>query len=114
MEWSLAIIAFSVLAVAAISRPLTETPVTPAMVIVAIGVLAGPRVLDSIDVSPLSSSVRSLAEATLTVVLFGDAARINVHAIRRDHGLPVRLLGIGLPLTIAAGAGRSRSRCSAR
>jgi NhaP-type Na+/H+ or K+/H+ antiporter len=105
MEWSLALIAVSVLAVAAISRPLSDSPVTPAMVIVAIGVIAGPRVLDSIDVSPLSSSVRTLAEATLTVVLFGDAARIDLRAIRRDHGLPVRLLAIGLPLTIAAGAG---------
>jgi len=105
MEWALAVIAVSVLAVAAVSRPLTGSPVTPAMVIVAIGVLAGPKVLDSIDVSPLSSSVRTLAEATLTLVLFGDAARIDLRAIRRDRGVPIRLLGIGLPLTIVAGAG---------
>ncbi len=105
MEWALAVIAVSVLVVAAVSRRLTGSPVTPAMVIVALGVLAGPRLLDTVDVSPLSSSVRTFAEATLTVVLFGDAARIDLRAIRRDHGLPTRLLGIGLPLTIAAGAG---------
>jgi sodium/hydrogen antiporter len=103
MEWALAFVAVSVLAVAATSRLLIGTPVTVAMVIVALGVIAGPKVLDAVDLSPLSSSVRTLAEATLTVVLFGDAARIDLRAMRRDHGLPVRLLGIGLPLTIAAG-----------
>ena len=48
--------------------------------------------------------MRWVAEATLTVVLFSDASRINLRALRRESALPVRLLGIGLPLTIAAGA----------
>jgi hypothetical protein len=45
MEWSLAILAATLLGVAAISRRLYGTPVTPAMVFVAVGVLIGPRVL---------------------------------------------------------------------
>jgi NhaP-type Na+/H+ or K+/H+ antiporter len=36
-------------------------------------------------------------------VLFSDAARIDVVALRREIEMPVRLLGIGLPLTIVAG-----------
>jgi sodium/hydrogen antiporter len=104
VEWSLAVLALAVLAVAAVSRRLTGSPITPAMLFVAVGVVAGPRVLDEVDVSPLSSSIRVLAEATLTVVLFADASRIHLHALRRDHGLPARLLAVGLPLTIAAGA----------
>jgi NhaP-type Na+/H+ or K+/H+ antiporter len=36
-------------------------------------------------------------------VLFADASRINVRALRREYSVPARLLGIGLPLTIAAG-----------
>ena len=47
--------------------------------------------------------MRALAEATLTLVLFTDASRIDVTALRREIGLPARLLGIGLPLTIVAG-----------
>ena len=45
----------------------------------------------------------SLAEATLVVVLFSDASWINLRALRHEYLLPARLLGIGLPLTIAAG-----------
>jgi NhaP-type Na+/H+ or K+/H+ antiporter len=47
--------------------------------------------------------VRALAEATLALVLFSDASRIDLGRLRREVGVPVRLLGIGLPLTIALG-----------
>jgi NhaP-type Na+/H+ or K+/H+ antiporter len=36
-------------------------------------------------------------------VLFSDASRIDLRGLRRGAGVPVRLLGIGLPLTIALG-----------
>lgn len=104
MEWSLTIVAAAVLAVAAVSRRLTGTPVTPAMAFVTIGLLAGPLVSVEIAVSPKSESVRTLAEATLAVVLFSDASRIKVRALAREYSVPLRLLGIGLPLTIVAGA----------
>lgn len=104
MGWTLATVALAVLVVAAVSRRLSGGPVTPAMLFVALGLLAGPRVLGEIDVAPTGAGVRTLAEATLALVLFADAARIDLRALRRDHGLPLRLLSIGLPLTIAAGA----------
>ena len=80
------------------------TPITPAIVFVSIGLLVGPRVLDEVDISSTSSTVRALAEATLALVLFSDASRINLKELRRELSLPSRLLGIGLPLTIALGA----------
>ena len=104
MEWALAIVAATILAVAAFSRLLSGTSVTPAMVFVAVGLLAGPLVLDDIDPSTSSSAVRSLAEATLALVLFSDAARVDLRKLRAERQLPVRLLGVGLPLTIVAGA----------
>ena len=104
MEWSLAIVALALLGVAAISRRLPGTPITPAMLFVAVGVLVGPEVLDGIDLSSRSATVRALAEATLALVLFCDASRIDLGQLRREAGLPLRLLGIGLPLTIALGA----------
>lgn len=104
MEWALAAIAAALLLVAAFSRLLTGTPVTAAMVVVGLGLLLGPRVFDEVDVSSASSGVRTLAEATLTLVLFSDASRIDLRALRRDFGVPVRLLGVGLPLTIGLGA----------
>ncbi|MFI5005055.1 MAG: cation:proton antiporter [Solirubrobacterales bacterium] len=104
MDWGLAAVGFALLLVAAVSRRLSGTPITPAMVVVAIGVLAGPLVFDGLTVGPASLTVRRLAEATLAVVLFSDSSRIDLRALRREASLPVRLLGIGLPLTIALGA----------
>ena len=71
------------------------------------GGLVGPEVLDGIDLSSTSSTVRVLAEATLALVLFSDASRIDLRQLRREVGVPLRLLGVELPLTIALGAGRS-------
>ena len=63
----------------------------------------GGKGLGWIDIGPSSEQVRILAELTLTLVLFADASRIDLPALRREYSLPARLLGIGLPLTIAAG-----------
>jgi NhaP-type Na+/H+ or K+/H+ antiporter len=104
VNWALATVGLTLLLLAAVSRRLVSTPITPAMVVVAIGVLAGPLVLDDLTVGPTSSTVRRLAEATLAVVLFSDSSRIDLRALRRQASIPVRLLGIGLPLTIALGA----------
>jgi NhaP-type Na+/H+ or K+/H+ antiporter len=104
MDWSLAIISAALLAVAAISRRISGTMVTPAMAFVALGLLVGPKVLDAVDLSSTSAAVRALAEATLALVLFTDASRIDLRELRREIGVPARLLGIGLPLTIVLGA----------
>jgi NhaP-type Na+/H+ or K+/H+ antiporter len=104
MKWDLAIVAATVLAVAAVSRRLSGTPVTPAMVFVLVGVLVGPLAIDEVTAAPTGEGVRTLAEATLAVVLFADASRIKPRVLRREYAVPLRLLGIGLPLTIALGA----------
>jgi NhaP-type Na+/H+ or K+/H+ antiporter len=104
MEWALALIALALLGVAAVSRRLAGTPITPAILFVAFGLLVGPEVLDGINLSSSSATVRALAEVTLALVLFSDASRIDLGALRRTVGVPLRLLGIGLPLTIALGA----------
>src|SRR3954470_10937571 len=104
MEWSVAIIALGLLGAAAISRRLSGSALTPAMLFVAYGVLVGSQALDGIDIASTSSAVRALAEATLALVLFCDASRIELDHLRSEVGVPARLLGIGLPLTIALGA----------
>jgi NhaP-type Na+/H+ or K+/H+ antiporter len=104
MEWSLTIVALTLIAVAAVSRRLSGSPITPAILFVSVGLLVGPEVLDAVDISSTSSTVRALAEATLALVLFSDASRIDLGKLRREVSLPVRLLGMGLPLTIALGA----------
>lgn len=100
MDWSLTLVALALLAVAAVSGRLPGSPLTPAMLFVAFGLLVG----GAIDLSSTDSTVRALAETTLALVLFTDAARIDLGDLRRAAGVPARLLGIGLVLTILAGA----------
>lgn len=97
-------LALLVLAYAAVSRRLSGSMVGPAMVFVAGGVLVSDEALGWLDPSLGNGSVRLAAEATLAVVLFSDASRIDLAALRREYSVPLRLLGIGLPLTIVAGA----------
>jgi len=100
--WALATIAFLLLAFAALSRRLERSFVTVAIFFTSAGLLAGPA-LGLFDLELGSEPIKLLAEATLTLVLFSDASRISIPALRREFSVPARLLGIGLPLTIAAG-----------
>jgi sodium/hydrogen antiporter len=100
--WSLAAIAGIVLAYIALQtwRPRV---LAPAIAFTAAGLLVGTEGLGWVDVSPNAGSLRLLAEATLALVLFSDASRIDLRALRDGYAVPARLLGIGLPLTIVAG-----------
>jgi NhaP-type Na+/H+ or K+/H+ antiporter len=102
-QWALPAIAVMLIAYGAVSGRLRSAPVSQAMVFVALGLLAGYRVLDLVDADTVTQFVRHLAEATLTLVLFCDAVRVNRGRLRHEAALPTRLLGVGLPLTIVAG-----------
>jgi NhaP-type Na+/H+ or K+/H+ antiporter len=104
MEWALAVVALALIGVGIVSRRVDGTSVTPAILFVGIGLLVGAQALDLLDTSPTGESVKILAEATLTVVLFADASRIDLRTLRLEYAVPARLLGLGLPLTIALGA----------
>ena len=103
MTWALATIAALLIAYATVSRRLQRMNVSGAMFFTTAGLLAGP-VLGLLDFHLESEAVKRLAEITLTLVLFADAARISLRALRHEYAVPLRLLGIGLPLTILAGA----------
>ena len=47
--------------------------------------------------------VRTLAELTLVLILCTDASRIDIGVLRRNNEIPLRLLAIAMPLTIALG-----------
>ena len=101
---ALVVVAAVFLGYAAVSRRLHGTSLTAPIVFVGAGLLFGPQALGWLDVTLDEQSVSTLAEATLAVVLFTDASRIDLRALRREYVVPARLLGIGLPLTIAAGS----------
>jgi NhaP-type Na+/H+ or K+/H+ antiporter len=87
-----------------VSARLERLNVSAPIAFVVLGLVVAHEPLSLLDAQVHSSTLRSIAEITLALVLFSDASRVNVRALRADVGLPVRLLGIGLPLTIAAGA----------
>jgi NhaP-type Na+/H+ or K+/H+ antiporter len=74
------------------------------MVLVAAGLVCGPVGLDLIDISRDSEAVTLLLEVALVAVLFTDAAGVRWSVLRRDDALSLRLLGLGLPLTMVFGA----------
>ena len=98
------LIASFILAFGFVSDRLQRSVITPPMVFVTFGFLIGPVGFDFIQLDIKSPVIHILAEATLVLVLFTDATRIDLKLLRRDHNLPIRLLGVGLPLTIAFGA----------
>jgi NhaP-type Na+/H+ or K+/H+ antiporter len=103
VHWALAIISVTLLAFAAISGRIDGTSITAPMLFTGAGLLVGAEALGLLDPEPASHTVKVLAEATLTCVLFADASRIDLRALRGEAGVPARLLGIGLPLTLLAG-----------
>jgi NhaP-type Na+/H+ or K+/H+ antiporter len=102
-ESAAAVVALIVLGWAIISGALARHNVTGPLIFTIAGyLLANPDWgLMTVDVE--TESVHALAEITLVLVLFSDAARMNVSKLRHDFSLPLRLLGIGLPLTLILG-----------
>lgn len=96
-------IAFCILAFGLVSRRIEGSPITAPMVFTAIGVLAGPTGAGVIDLDLEGGGAHGIIEFTLILVLFTDASRIPLRALRRGLSLPVRLLLIGMPLTIGLG-----------
>src|SRR5262245_47953906 len=103
MHWQLVTLALILLGFAAISRRIEGTSITAAMVFTAAGLVVGVEALGLVDPESKGLEVEVFAEATLAVVLFSDASRTDLAALRRTLHVPARLLGIGLPLTIIAG-----------
>lgn len=91
------------LAFASISGRLQGSVVTAPVLFVGFGFAIGSGGFDIAMIDPDHGSIHLIAEATLILVLFSDAARIDLDRVRRDHNLPVRMLMLGLPLTMIAG-----------
>ena len=98
-----ALVAALVFAWGMLSARLERFDVTAPITFVLAGVLLTHGVLAPLGFAPTHEMVRVLAEATLVLVLFSDASRVRLRELRADVGLCLRLLGIGLPLTIGLG-----------
>jgi sodium/hydrogen antiporter len=100
---ALVVAAAVVFAWGALSARLERADLTAPIVFTAVGAaLAG---IGLVHASSAPEMLKPLVEITLVWVLFSDAARVRVHDLRGDLGLVLRLLAVGLPLTLVAGWG---------
>lgn len=103
MSWGdLAVVAALIVLWTVISGRAEQIGITAPMVFAIGGLALGGE--HALHISLSASTIKGTAEITLVLILFSDAARLRLTSLRHDMALPVRLLGIGLPLTIVMGA----------
>ena len=100
---TLAVVAACLLLWGLVSARLERINITGPIAFVVLGLLANNQPLSVVDLHLRSSTVRAIVEITLALVLFADASRVQLRALRADAAFPGRLLGIGLPLTVGLG-----------
>ena len=103
MEGAVAVVAAVLLAYAVVERRLRPTPISGAMVFTAVGLLASDQGTGLISPSGHGHGAAAFLELTLIIVLFTDAMAVSGARWTTEAPLPARLLGLGLPLTMAAG-----------
>lgn len=100
----LAILAVVVFAYTVVAARLDRFSISAPIALVTAGALLGPAGIHAVEAPATSVPVQVLAELTLAILLFTDASTIGLREAGRIAWLPDRLLGLGLPLTIVAGA----------
>lgn len=103
MYQNAAMLAVFLLIYSAIAGRIERSLISGPIVFTAIGFVLGPDVLGVLHINIGGEGLRLLAELTLAMVLFTDAANADFGVVRRNLGIPERLLIIGLPLTIVLG-----------
>ncbi len=105
MYADLALMAAFILVYSAVAAGVERTWISGPIVFTAFGVLVGPVGLALLSFQTERETLKTLAELTLALVLFTDAAGANLGVLAKTRRLPTRLLLIGLPLTIVLGFG---------
>jgi NhaP-type Na+/H+ or K+/H+ antiporter len=88
-----------------VASRLERTPISGAVIYLFVGLACGTYGLGLVELNVEGETLKRLAEFTLALVLFSDSANANLGVLRKVEGIPIRLLLVGLPLTIAAGCG---------
>ena len=100
----LILFALLIFAFGLVSRLAERYSVTGPMVFMTVGILGSSLAFGFLHVTPEMGPVKLVAELALTLVLFIDATLIDRSLFRGgSRRIPVRLLLIGLPLTMVLG-----------
>lgn len=104
MYSNLAILAVFAFAFSAVAGRIERSRVSGPIIFIFFGILAGPLGLGFINFDIEAVEMRVIADLTLALVLFIDAANANLTTLRAHAIIPRRMLLFGLPLCIALGA----------
>lgn len=96
-------VAALIFAYALVSRWLAERSVSGPLVVAVVGALLGLVGVELVSGEFGAGGIEILAEATLVIILFSDATRIDLRVLRSQAAIPARLLGVALPITVGAG-----------
>ncbi len=103
MYENMAVISIFALLYSVVVGRVERTALSGPLVFVGFGLLASPQVLDWLHLDIAHADLRIVADLTLALVLFNDAAAADLRVLRRTLELPQRMLLLGLPMTILAG-----------
>ena len=101
----LAILAFFVFLYSIVAGRVERSTVSGPIVFVVAGIVMGPMVLGWFEGDAVREDLRLLADLTLALILFVDAAHADLSVVRRRFQIPLRMLLFGLPGVIALGFG---------
>lgn len=105
MYLNLAILAIFALVYSSVAGRVERSWISGPIVFTLFGLLIGPVGVGLLSFEADRETIKALAELTLALVLFTDAAGADMGVLRKAKALPIRLLLIGLPLTILLGFG---------
>ena len=105
MYAELAILAVFVFLYSAVAGGLERTRISGPMIFTVVGLIIGPLGLGWLQPELDNDGLRVLADITLALVLFIDAANADLSVVKRSFRIPQRMLVLGLPLTILLGFG---------
>jgi NhaP-type Na+/H+ or K+/H+ antiporter len=105
MYVELAILAFFVFIYSLFAGRIERTVISGPIVFVLVGFLLGQSGLGWLKGGASSGELRVLADLTLALILFIDAANADLSVLRHQLRIPSRMLLLGLPGTIALGFG---------
>ena len=98
------VLAVLVLCYAVVSERVNRSFIAPALIFLLLGMGLGPFGLGVLEAGAGTEGYTVLAQLALTVILFNQAAKLRLDRIRVHGPVTLRLLIVGIPLTVLLGA----------
>ncbi|MEO0944096.1 MAG: cation:proton antiporter [Pseudomonadota bacterium] len=103
IELSIFAIAVCIVVFSLLTKLINRSVFTLPMVFTAIGYTVSMPTMSLASAETLNSAIRFIAEVTLILVLFSDASQVRFAKLKESYALPLRMLLVGMPLSIAFG-----------